>query len=165
MNSKNLIVELEFELISTKKLLESVPADKLDWQPHSKARSLGELALHVATVPGRYLTFAREGNTTVQALTERVTPKSKVDIIEGFKQSTETANEILSKTIDSLDTKPWNLLSDNKVIFTLPVPMFVRLLVFNHFVHHRGQLSTYLRQMGVSIPSIYGPSADENPFG
>jgi uncharacterized damage-inducible protein DinB len=165
MNSKNLIAELEFELISTKKLLESVPADKLDWQPHAKARSLGELALHVATVPGRYLTFATEGNTTVQALTERTHPKNKAEILESFERSVLKANEILSKTIDSLDTKSWNLLTDNKVIFTLPVPMFTRLLIFNHLVHHRGQLSSYLRQLGVLIPSIYGPSADENPFG
>ncbi|HEV8512781.1 MAG TPA: DinB family protein [Cyclobacteriaceae bacterium] len=164
MNSKNLIAELEFELISTKKLLELVPADKLDWQPHHKARSLGELALHVAIVPGRFLTFATEGNTTVQALTERVIPKSKTEILDGFKQGTETANEILTKTIDSLESKSWNLLSNNKVIFTLPVPMFVRLLIFNHLIHHRGQLSAYLRQMDILIPSIYGPSADENPF-
>jgi len=164
MNSKNLIAELEFELISTKKLLESVPADKLDWQPPHKARSLGELALHVATIPGRYLTFATEGNTTVQVLTERVLPKNKADILDGFQRSTEKAKEILSKTIDSLESKSWNLLSNNKVIFTLPVPMFTRLLIFNHLVHHRGQLSAYLRQLNVIIPSIYGPSADENPF-
>lgn len=164
MNSKDLIAELEFELISTQKLLQSVPVDKLDWQPHPKARTLGELALHVATIPGRYLTFAIEGNTTVQILIERIPAKSKAAILEGFEQSTEKAREILSKTIDSLESKSWNLLNGNKVIFTLPVPTFTRLLIFNHMIHHRGQLSAYLRKLDIPIPSIYGPSADENPF-
>lgn len=164
MNSKNLLAELEFELISTEKLLQSVPADKLDWQPHPKARTLGELALHVATIPGRYLSFAIEGNTTVQLLTERIPAENKAAILEGFKQSTGKAKEILSKTIDSLESKSWNLLNGNKVIFTLPVPMFTRLLIFNHMIHHRGQLSAYLRKLDILIPSIYGPSADENPF-
>ena len=164
MNSKDLIAELEFELISTQKLLQSVPVDKLDWQPHPKARTLGELALHVATIPGRYLTFAIEGNTTVQILIERIPAKNKAAILEGFEQSTGKAREILSKPIDSLESKSWNLLNGNKVIFTLPVPMFIRLLIFNHMIHHRGQLSAYLRNLDILIPSIYGPSADENPF-
>jgi uncharacterized damage-inducible protein DinB len=100
----------------------------------------------------------------VQVLTERILPKNKADIQDSFQQSTQKAKEVLLKTIDSLESKSWNLLSDNKVIFTLPVPLFTRLLIFNHMVHHRGQLSTYLRTLSISLPSIYGPSADENPF-
>ncbi|MFT3909245.1 MAG: DinB family protein [Ferruginibacter sp.] len=164
MNSKNLIAELEHELVSTEKLLELVPADKLNWQPHTRAMSLGELALHIATIPGRYCGFGVDGNTPVDILTQHPSPKNKEEILAGFKTSTATAKELLNILETNRDETNWNLTKNDSVIFTLPIPLFVRLLVFNHLFHHRGQLSTYLRTLNVALPSIYGPSADEDPF-
>ncbi|MDP4262800.1 MAG: DinB family protein [Bacteroidota bacterium] len=164
MSSKNLIAELEHELVSTAKLLDRVPADKLNWQPHPKAMTLGQLAHHVATIPGRYLTFASEGNTSLEILTQHPSPKDKDEISDSFKTSCTQAKELLKNTGENWENKSWNLTKNGSVIFTLPIPLFTRLLVFNHLFHHRGQLSTYLRTLNIPLPSIYGPSADENPF-
>lgn len=164
MNSKNLIAELEHELISTGKLLDLVPATFLDWRPHPKAMTLGELANHVAAIPGQNLTFALQENTTVEALTDHPAPKDKNEISERFKQNSAKGIALLNTADESWDNKSSNLTKNGAVIFTLPVPLFIRLLVFNHLIHHRGQLSTYLRTLNIALPSIYGPSADEDPF-
>jgi uncharacterized damage-inducible protein DinB len=164
MKTKNLIAELEHEMVSTSKLLDLVPADKLDWQPHVKAMTLGMLANHIAAIPGRYLGFAEEGSTNLETLTSHPLPENKEEILEDFKSSTTRAKELLNRGDEYWENKTWNLTKNGDVIFTLPVSLFTRLLVFNHLCHHRGQLSTYLRTLDIPIPSIYGPSADENPF-
>ena len=164
MSSKNLIAELEFELISTSKLLNLVPSDKLNWQPHPRAMTLGGLALHVAMIPGRYSTFAEEGSTTIETLTDHPLPKTKEEILEVFKKSSDKAKDLLNNIDDNLENRSWNLTKKGSSVFSLPIPLFLRLLVFNHLFHHRGQLSTYLRTLNVPLPSIYGPSADEDPF-
>lgn len=164
MNSKDLIVELEHELVSTEKLLHLVPAGELEWQPHPKAMALGQLANHVACIPGRYLTFAEEGNTSLQTLITHALPKSKDEILDNFKESRSRAMTLLNKSDSSWATKSWTLTKNGEIVFALPLTQFARLLVLNHLVHHRGQLSTYLRTLNISIPSIYGPSGDEDPF-
>jgi len=164
MNSKNLIAELEHEWISTAKLLNLLPADKLNWQPNAKAMPLGTLANHVAVIPARYLTFATDGNTDVVTLTLHAQPKNKDEILNNFNSSCSKAKEILNATDASWENKSWNLTKNDSVVFTLPAALFIRLLVINHLVHHRGQLSAYLRALNISLPSIYGPSADEDPF-
>jgi uncharacterized damage-inducible protein DinB len=164
MNSTELIAELEHEWVSTAKLLDLVPADKLNWQPHSKAMTLGQLAYHVAIIPGRYLIFADKGSTTVETLKQHDIPENKSEILTGFKVSCETAKQLLSSNDVKWASASWDLTKNGTVVFSLPVPLFIRLLVFNHLFHHRGQLSTYLRSLGIPLPSIYGPSADEDPF-
>jgi len=165
MNSKDFISELEFELVSTEKLLNRIPPDKLLWQPHPKARTLGELALHVARIPSTYFQYAKDGTTTVDVLTARQLTATKEEILSAFQKSKEVAWQILSGDFDSLQNKTWQLTNGSVPIFSLPVPFFTRLLVFNHWIHHRGELVMYLRTLDILIPSIYGPSADENPFG
>ncbi len=164
MTSKNLIAELEFELISTEKLLKLIPPDKLTWQPHHKARSLGELALHLASIPSKYLSFAMDGTTTVETLTNRKMTTTVDEILTTFKVSKDKAFQMLTNDFDKIENKTWNLTKDSAIIFSLPVPFFTRLLVMNHLVHHRGELVMYLRILDIPIPSIYGSSADENPF-
>jgi uncharacterized damage-inducible protein DinB len=164
MDTKNLITELEFELISTSKLLHLLPADNLIWQPHPRAMSLGQLAFHVASIPGRYLTFREEGSTTLENLLQHYVPKKREEIQEAFENSNAKAKELLINTDKNWANNSWNLTKNGIVVFNLPYPLFTRLLVFNHLIHHRGQLSSYLRTLGIPIPSIYGPSGDENPF-
>jgi uncharacterized damage-inducible protein DinB len=165
MKSQQLIAELDHELVSAAKLLGLVPENKLDWQPHAKAMSLGALANHVASIPGRYLGFAEKGSTTLETLLSHPEPDDKEEILENFKNCTAAAKEFLSRGDAYWESKSWNLTKNGPAVFTLPVPLFIRLLVFNHFIHHRGQLSAYLRTLDIPIPSIYGPSGDENPFG
>lgn len=164
MSAKNLISELEFELISAEKLLSLLPAEKLLWQPHPKARTLGELALHLAGIPARYLQYAKEGTTTVEVLTARKTSATIDEIQSAFQASKKKALQILTEDYEKLEGATWNLVKNSSPILSLPIPMFVRLMVLNHFVHHRGELVIYLRALDIRIPSIYGPSADENPF-
>jgi uncharacterized damage-inducible protein DinB len=164
MKSQDLIAELDHELVSAGKLLALVPANKLDWQPHVKAMTLGALANHVASIPGRYMGFAELGNTTLETLLSHPEPADKEEILENFEAGTAMAKSLLNKGDAYWESRSWNLTKNGPAVFTLPVPLFVRLLVFNHLIHHRGQLSAYLRILNISIPSIYGPSADENPF-
>ncbi len=163
-NSKDFIAELEHELISTGKLLDLVPAELIHHKPHTKAMTLGQLANHVAVIPSRYLTFAEDGFTDIEELTHHHIPKDKAEFVNNFKSGSEKAKRLLKNVDDKWQSKSWSLTMKGSPVFTLPVELFIRLLVFNHLYHHRGQLSAYLRALNVSIPSIYGPSADENPF-
>jgi uncharacterized damage-inducible protein DinB len=164
MNSETLIAELEHELVSTAKLLDLVPADKLTWRPHLNAMTLGELALHVAVIPVRYLTFAEEGSTTLETLVTHAQPKDRNQVLNSFKDGSTKAKVMLKKLDGEWINKSWSLTKNGAAVFTIPISLFTRLLVFNHLIHHRGQLSTYLRTLNIPIPSIYGPSGDENPF-
>jgi uncharacterized damage-inducible protein DinB len=164
LDSEDLLAELEYEVVSTEKLLKLVPADKLEWQPHPKAMTLGALALHVATISGGYTTFAATGSTDLNTLVSHPQPKDKEEILSGFSKGVSNAKDILKGAFDGWAGKSWDLTRRAEAIFTIPRALMVRLLVFNHWYHHRGQLSTYLRTLGIKLPSVYGPSADEDPF-
>ena len=164
MSSKSLIAEIEFEKTSTQKLLERLPENELGWRPHPKAMTLGQLAWHVATIPGRIATFANEGTTTAEDLVAHPLPENKQEILLGFAESLETAKGILQATDEEWDAGNWVCNLGDREIIDWPRPTLLRFLLINHWCHHRGQLNTYLKILGVAIPSIYGPSTDENPF-
>ncbi len=164
MSSKNLITEIEFEKIATQKLLERLPENKLGWRPHPKAMTLGQLAIHVATIPGRIATFANDGKTTAEILVAHPLSENKQEILNGFGESIKTAIRILNASDSDWDSNNWTCTLDGQEIINWPRPTLLRFLMLNHWCHHRGQLSTYLKMLNVAIPSIYGPSADENPF-
>jgi hypothetical protein len=159
MNPKDLIAEIEFETSSTRRLLERIPAEKLAWAPHDKA-----MPFHVATIPGNNLSFADDGKTNVEVLTAHHVPASKSEILENFETSIARALQLLGRVSDDWGTQKWDLIKNGESIFSIPRSLFSRLLVLNHFYHHRGELVSYLRILGVAIPSVYGPSADEDPF-
>ena len=165
MNSKTLISEIEFETNSTAKLLERIPEDKLTWKPHPTAMSLAELGFHVANIPGIFSSFADEGKTTVEVMVYHHIPSSKKEIIESFPKSIAKAKEVFEKANGNWESTNWELIKDGKSILAMPRSVMCRFLVLNHWYHHRGELVTYLRMLKVPIPSVYGPSADENPFG
>lgn len=122
------------------------------------------LAYHVANIPGNYLTFVEEGKSEVEKLIYDYIPTMNKEISESFPKSMAKAVGILEKATDAWDAKEWHLTKNGENIFTLTRGVFCRLLVLNHWYHHRGELVTYLRALNVLIPSVYGPSADENPF-
>ena len=161
---QSLLSELNHELTATQKLLNRIPENKLGWKPHAKAMSLGQLALHVASIPGRIAGYAIDGVTEVDVLIAHPEPQSKTDILEAFTRDTEEARKILENYAGDWETNQWNLKQGDEIVLALPRSLLARLLMFNHWYHHRGQLSTYLRILDVEVPSIYGPSADENPF-
>lgn len=156
--------ELTFEITSTTKLLESIPEGKINWRPHERAMSLGQLAYHVASIPGNYMLFAEAGKTELSVLVHHHVPTSKKEIMDKFPASIATATKILENVTDEWAKQNWELLKDGTSVFSIPRAFMCRLLVLNHWYHHRGQLVTYLRTLDMLIPSIYGPSADDNPF-
>jgi uncharacterized damage-inducible protein DinB len=158
-----LLQELEQEAQTTRRVLERVPNDQLGWKPHPKSMSLGQLALHVATVPGQVATIASE--PVVQA-PEFFQPSatSSAELIPALDASVAKAKELLGGLDDTAFGATWRLKRGDREVLAIPRGAFLRSIMLNHWYHHRGQLSVYLRQLNVPVPSIYGPSADENPF-
>jgi uncharacterized damage-inducible protein DinB len=158
--------ELDEEALTTRRVLERVPGDRLDWRPHPTARSLGQLALHVATVPGAVAQFV----TTPSAQAPDFSgvdpgPKNAAELLPALQDSIERAKKVLGSLDDAAFQATWRMLKGDRELFAVPRAKFVRSVVLNHWYHHRGQLTVYLRMLGVAVPAIYGASADENPFG
>jgi len=158
-----LLQELEQEAQTTRRVLERVPDNHLAWRPHEKARTLGELALHVATVPGNIAELASRSPVQVMNTTD-ASPAKASELIPAMEQSVAKAKRLLGGMDDATATATWTLMRGDREILALPRAAFLRSVMLNHWYHHRGQLSTYLRALGQPVPSIYGPSADENPF-
>jgi uncharacterized damage-inducible protein DinB len=158
-----LIAEMEQEAKTARRLLEKVPGDKLSWRPHEKSMSLGQLALHVATIPGGISRIL--ANDTFEAPQFKQAEAASVsELIPALEESVRTAGEFLGNLDDARAAAVWRLVKSGRELMAIPRIAVVRALMFNHWYHHRGQLSVYLRLLNVSLPSIYGPSADENPF-
>jgi len=157
--------ELEREAVSTRRILERVPADQLDWQPHPKSMTLGQLAFHLAGIPG---SISRLGQLDgLDASTVDFTPASPASaeaILPTLESSLAEALAFLGGLDEEASAAPWRLTAGERELFTVPRLELLRSLMFNHWYHHRGQLSVYLRILDVPVPAIYGRSADENPF-
>jgi uncharacterized damage-inducible protein DinB len=159
--SDSLIPEFDMEMSNTRRALERVPMDKASWQPHPKSMTLGRLAIHLAELPGwasttvntDELNFADGYNPAKVA-----TPEELLALFDG---NVSEARAALAGAGDEVWHKPWTLRNGEQVIFTLPKIVVHRSFVMNHIVHHRGQLTVYLRLNDVPVPSLYGPSADE----
>ena len=160
-----ILMEMDQEAETTKRLFNVIPEDKLNWRPHPKARSLGELAMHVATIPGSVAEIAQLD--AKEAGTFPVDPEatSRAQILEVFAESLKKGKEIVAATGDARAMAEWKLTKDGATLMAMPRAGFWRMVLLNHNYHHRGQLSAYLRELDVELPSIYGPSADTNPFG
>ena len=160
---QGLLQELEQEAHTTKRVLERVPADRLGWKPHDRSMSLGQLALHVATVPGAIAEIAGQSPFQVPEFNQP-SATSAAELVPALEQSVAKARAILSEMDDAALAKMWRVVDGDREVMALPVGAVLRSIMLNHWYHHRGQLSVYLRQVGAIVPSIYGPSADENPF-
>ena len=159
-----IVAELDQESQTTRRVLERVPEDKLAWKPHPKSMSLGQLALHLATAPGVVATIAFQDRVEAPSF-EQPEAKSRAEILEAFTQGLATAKDLLTTIDDARAMATWTLARGGKVLMAVPRLAMIRAILLNHSYHHRGQLSVYLRLLNVPVPSIYGPSADENPFG
>jgi uncharacterized damage-inducible protein DinB len=166
--SQSLLPELDHEASTTRKLLERVPADKFGWKPHEKSMAMGRLATHIAemigwistTITTEKLDFAPPGGQPMVAYE----PKSTADLVAYFDKNVAEAKAALPNATDQALMENWSLLSGGNVLFTMPRIACIRGMVMNHIIHHRGQLSVYLRLNNIPVPAMYGPSADENSF-
>lgn len=158
-----MLMEMEMEEKTTQRVLERVPEGKLSWKPHAKAYSLGQLAMHIAIAPGRVASAATE-DVREFAPPPVPEPKTCKEILDAFAESCANAKKIVKGFDDGKMMAMWTLKRNGKVIMSVPRAAFLRAIMLNHIYHHRGQLSVYIKLLDVPVPSIYGPSADENPF-
>ena len=158
-----LLPEFDHEMGTTRKLLERVPDDKFDWKPHPKSMTLGHLATHVANIPSW-------GSITIlqPEIDLRGDPvplaASRDELLTRFDKNVADTRAALAGRSDGELMAPWSLKSKGQALFTQPKAAVWRGFVMNHLIHHRAQLSVYLRMHDVPLPSMYGPSADETPF-
>ena len=160
-----MIGEFREEATVTKRILERVPANKLTWRPHPKSMTIGQLAIHIATIPGALATLAQgDGLDVTQANFTPPQPQSTQEIQNAFDESARTVESVLNGMTDETAQRSWTLRRGDKELFSQPRIGVMRSIMLNHWYHHRGQLSVYLRLLDVPVPVVYGPSADENPF-
>jgi len=159
-----MLQELEQEAQTTRRVLERVPDNKLSWRPHEKARTLGELALHIAMVPGAVAELVATQSTVQAPQFTDLSPASAAELITALDESIAKAKKVLGGMDDTALMATWRMMQGERELFALPRIALLRSVMLNHWYHHRGQLTVYLRELDVPIPSIYGPSADENPF-
>jgi uncharacterized damage-inducible protein DinB len=157
--------EFREEAAITKRVLDRVPAAKLGWRPHPKSMSLGQLAIHIATVPGSLAKITQQPSFDVsQGSFEPPQPQDLKEIQAAFEQSVRDAEACLTGLTEQSAKDNWRLMFHDKELFNRPRLNVLRSIMLNHWYHHRGQLSVYLRMLDVPVPVIYGRSADENPF-
>ncbi|MET0645353.1 MAG: DinB family protein [Pyrinomonadaceae bacterium] len=157
-----LAAELQHEAKTTRRLLERVPEESFGWKPHEKSMTLGQLAGHVAQLPTLIIPALTEDELDFAvAGWKPFSPQSTDELVGQFDANISAAAESLKNQPDESMGQTWKLKSGDHVIFEMPRAMVVRFVGLNHVVHHRGQLSVYLRLLDVPLPSIYGPTADE----
>jgi uncharacterized damage-inducible protein DinB len=159
-----LLAELEQEAQTTRRVLERIPQAHLTWKPHPKSMSLGQLALHVATVPGNVAELAAIDTIPEPPASIRPEATSASELLPSLTESVAKAKRALGGFDDAKMAATWRLQSNGRDILAMPRVAFVRAIMLNHWYHHRGQLLVYLRLLNQSVPSVYGPTADENPF-
>jgi uncharacterized damage-inducible protein DinB len=157
--------EFRQEAAVTRRVLDSVPADKLAWQPHPKSMSLGQLVFHIASVPGSLATVLKQERFEIDPNGfEPTAPKDMAEVNKTFDESCTTAEAFLSGLSEQAAGQEFSLTAGGKTLLNAPRIAMVRTVMMNHLYHHRGQLSVYLRLLDIPVPAIYGRSADENPF-
>jgi uncharacterized damage-inducible protein DinB len=159
-----LLAELEQEAQTTRRVLERIPQEHLTWKPHPKSMSLGQLALHVARVPGDVAELAAIDTIPEPPTFGHPEARTAAELVPSLTDSVARAQRALGGFDDARMTAMWRLQSGGKDIMAMPRVAFVRAVMLNHWYHHRGQLLVYLRLLNQSVPSVYGPTADENPF-
>ncbi len=158
-----MIAELEHEAETTRRVLERVPEDRLGWRPHPKSMSLGQLALHLAMIPGGIAQVAA-ADSMERPQFERPEAKSRREVLDELARSVAAALAFLRGLDDARASQSWTMTHEGKPVFSMPRIGVVRTIMLNHWYHHRGEMQVYLRLLDVPVPSVYGPTADENPF-
>ncbi len=157
-----LIAELKHESTSTRKILERVPIEKGEWQPHEKSFAIGRLATHIAEIPAWIpnIVLVDEYDIATRGLNRHVA-STKEELLKIFQDNIDKAVSVLGQIKEEDLSKIWSFKMGEKSLYELPKKVAVRAFAYNHLYHHRGQLSVYLRLMNVAVPGMYGPSADE----
>ena len=165
--AKELSSELAQESHATRRVLERIPDAQWNWQPHAKSMTMGQLATHVARIPGRFaVVLAQDGLEIVPPVPPPAPPSitTSAGLVEELDRGVAAARDFLAGLTEETGCGPWRMTHTGREVFTLPKLDAFRRLVLNHTYHHRGQLTVYLRLLDVLVPAVYGRSADEDGF-
>ena len=161
--AETLLAEFDHEALTTRRFLERLPEGKLTWKPHEKSMSAGQLALHIASTPGQVLHLAQEDEVLAPDNMTHPQPNTVREVLDVLDQSIATVRKILPTFPDDRMHAIWKMKMDGKELMSMPRVAFLRSILLNHWYHHRGQFGVYLRLVGATVPSSYGPSGDEMP--
>jgi uncharacterized damage-inducible protein DinB len=160
-----LLPEFDQEMANTRKSLERIPGEKFDWKPHEKSMTLGGLATHIANLPSWTVFTIDQDNFDIAppgSPPPHLDPVISVQAaLDQFEKNVTDARAAIAKCSDERFLRTWSLLAGGETVFTMPRIAVVRSMVMNHLIHHRAQLGVYLRLNDVTVPSLYGPTADE----
>lgn len=156
-----LLVDLEGELASTRRVLERFPEGKGDWKPHEKSRSIGVLATHVADIPARGTSILKTDGYDFTKRAPLPELNSAEELVALFDERADELRAALANADDSVLDQTWSLRGGDRVFLTAPKRNLLRSMLVNHIIHHRAQLGVYYRLLGVPVPGVYGPTADE----
>jgi uncharacterized damage-inducible protein DinB len=164
-----ILPEFDHEMATTRRTLERVPEDKTDWKPHEKSMSMGRLAGHLAELPSFVSMVMQQDSFNVRPpgggpARQPLVMTSRQQLLEAFDKNVAGLRAAIAEASDENLMKQWTLFAGDKTIFTAPRIGVIRSFCLNHVIHHRAQMGVYLRLNDVPVPSVYGPSADENPF-
>jgi len=162
-----LLAEFDRETAVSRRLLERIPPDRTSWRPHAKSWTLGELSVHLARLPTWVTATLRGTEFDMEPPDGPPLPRGVFEsasaTLAAFDRHVAEARAALTSTIDAELDVPWTLRKAGEVLFTMPRAAVLRTFAFNHSIHHRGQLSVYLRLCDVPLPPMYGPTADAEP--
>jgi uncharacterized damage-inducible protein DinB len=163
---QSLLPEFDMEMAKTRKMLERVPDEKLEWKAHEKSNTIGWVAKHLADIPGWVVVTLNQDSLDLDPPGgepfQLSTANSRAEFLELFDKNVSAAREAIASTDDATLLKPWSLLNHGQVMFTMPRIAVLRNFVMNHSIHHRAHLCVYFRLNDIPVPSLYGPSADES---
>jgi uncharacterized damage-inducible protein DinB len=158
-----LLAELQVESFSTIRVLERVPREHRDWRPHAKSMALGQLAWHIAGIPRTVMRLLEAGEFDLANARPAGAPPDDANPVDEYKRNIEAIRERIGALDDATMRENFTLRRGDRVLQTIPKAAVLRNIFMNHSIHHRGQLTVYLRMLDVPLPAVYGSSADEIP--
>jgi uncharacterized damage-inducible protein DinB len=158
--AQSLLAEFEDQVPVTRRFLERLPNNKLTWKPHSRSLTAGQLAYHLASVPGGVVRAAQQNQIAPPGF-QFPQPVTVQEVLDAFDQSVATVREVLPGFDDAAMNATWRIVDGDQEIAAMPRVAFLRNIMLNHWYQHRGQFCVYLRLLDVAVPSSWGPSADE----
>ena len=161
--AQTLLAEFEIQAPVTRRFLERLPEDKLTWKPHEKSMTAGQLAYHLASVPGGIVQFVQNNRAEAPNF-NFPQPASVNEVLKVLDESIATVRKVLPMYDDAAMNETWRLFAGDKELLAAPRGLFLRDVMLSHWYQHRGQFSVYLRLLGIPVPASWGPSADEPPL-
>ena len=161
--AESMLAEFEAQAPITRKFLERLPEDRLTWKPHEKSMSAGQLAYHLASVPGGVVRFVQDNPAQAPEFASFQQPTSRQEILKTFEESIAAVRSLLPKYDDTAMKETWRMVAGGREVLAQPRAEFLRDVMMSHWYQHRGQFSVYLRMLDLAVPASWGPSADEPP--